>query len=303
MTWSRFDDGYDEHEKVQEAWHSVPAAVGLHVMATTACNRWLSDGVIRPRWLAATLPDRRARKRVLDVLLEVELFDVLPANETVVVYDSDDNEIVLGPYPEERYLVHDFLDRHDSSVMVKNRRRADAERKARSRSSKTGNVRSDSERTPAGIQAESARSPSASRAGARAGAPPHPDPTHTHNSTVAASGDGGGDVKAVWAAYVETRHQVLGPRSTPQFTKDRRALIARRLKDWPAADLVDAVRGWQHFPHNRGENDRSTPYCDLELVIKDAAHIERFRDKQRGTSSESLHDLAARANAAHGAAA
>lgn len=302
MTWSRFDDGYDEHEKVQEAWHSVPAAVGLHVMATTACNRWLSDGVIRPRWLAATLPDRRTRARVLAALLEVELFDVLPANETVTVYDSDDNEIVLGPYPEERYLVHDFLDRHDSSVMVKNRRRADADRKARSRSGKTGNVRPDSERTPSGIQAESERSPSASRAGARAGAPPHPDPTLPNNDTVAASGD---DVAAVWTAYIQTRHQVLGPRSTPQLTTSRRRLITSRRREWPLQDLLDAVQGWQHFPHNRGENERGTPFCDIELILRDASHIERFRDRHRELAGqgESMADLADRMTEAHQRAA
>lgn len=280
MTWSRFDDLYDEHEKVEEAWETEPATIGLHVMATTASNRWLSDGIIRPRWLKVKLPNAKLRARTLAALVNAGLFDVLQAGQVLEVEDTNGNRIEHGPFPEDRYVVHDFLDRHPSSVMVKERRRADSERKARGR-------QSDSRRSPRGIQSESAR----------------PDPTHTHNSTVAASGDGGGDVNAVWAAYVETRHQVLGPRSTPQLTRDRRALIARRLKDWPAQDLVDAVRGWQHFPHNRGENDRSTPYCDLELVIKDAAHIERFRDKQRGTLSESLHDLAARANAAHGAAA
>ena len=277
MTWSRFDDLYDEHEKVEEAWEAEPATIGLHVMATTASNRWLSDGVIRPRWLKVKLPNSKLRDRTLGALVNAGLFDVLPAGQVLRAEDTNGNLIEHGPFPEDRYVVHDFLDRHPSSVMVKERRRADSERKARGR-------QSDSRRSPRGIQKESAR----------------PDPTHTHNSTVAASGD---DAQRVWEAYISTRHHVLGARSTPQFTKDRRALIARRLKEWPVADLVDAVQGWQHFPHNRGENDRSTPYCDLELVIKDAAHIERFRDKQRGTTAEPLHELAARATAAHAEAA
>ena len=119
-------------------------------------------------------------------------------------------------------------------------------------------------------------------------------------------GPGEGDaVAAVWETYTTTRHRVLGPRSTPQFTKDRRALIARRLKEWPAADLIDAVQGWQHFPHNRGENERGTPFCDIELVLRDAAHIERFRDRHRELvqPAESMAELADRMTEAHQRAA
>ncbi len=36
-----------------------------------------------------------------------------------------------------------------------------------------------------------------------------------------------------------------------------------------------------HSPHHRGQNDRGQPYCDLELLLRDAAHIERFRDLDR----------------------
>lgn len=62
----------------------------------------------------------------------------------------------------------------------------------------------------------------------------------------------------------------------------RRRIIERGLKTHPVADLVDAVRGWRHSPHHRGENDRHTVYDDLELLLRDAAHIERFRDLARG---------------------
>lgn len=186
---------------------------------------------------------------------------------------------VWVPHPEG-WTINDYLEFNPARATLQAKRDREAQRRA-------GSV-------PAACAQPASSVPSPLRAS-------RPDPSS--NSTVAASGDGSGDVNAVWAAYVETRHQVLGARSTPQLTRDRRALVARRLKEWPAADLVDAVKGWQHFPHNRGENERGTPFCDIELLLRDAAHIERFRDKQRGTSSESLHDLAARANAAHGAAA
>lgn len=313
MTWSRFDDGYDEHEKIDEAWHAFPPnPVGLHVMATTACNRWLSDGVIRPRWIAEKLPKRRDRDQILSEMVAVELLDMLPAGEIRTLIDTANppNEITVGPFPEDRYLVHDFLDRHDSSVQVKDKRRRDADRKARNRHSSAGSpqdVRADSTRTPSGIQSESAGSPRVPRARPRGGPPAHPSPALTDlrpSDAVAASGDAP-PADRIWTAYLETRHRVLGARSNPRLTADRRALIARRLKDWPLPDLLDAVQGWQHFPHNRGENQAGTPYCDLELILRDTAHIERFRDKHResGQSGESMADLADRMTAAHQAAA
>lgn len=65
----------------------------------------------------------------------------------------------------------------------------------------------------------------------------------------------------------------------------RTRLINAALKSYSLEDVVDAVRGWRHVPHNRGENDRGTVYNDLELILRDAAHIERFRDAERDPSS------------------
>lgn len=171
MTWSRFDDLYDEHEKVEEAWFAFPPnPVGLHAMATTACNRWLSNGVIRPRWIEEKLPKKRDQERILSAMVTIELLDFLPAGETRTLIDSDENEIVVGPFDRPRYIVHDFLDRHDSSVQVKERREKDAARK------RTGR-RPESNGTPNGVRADSKRTPAGSRARPRVGAPPRPDPT------------------------------------------------------------------------------------------------------------------------------
>lgn len=130
MTWSKFDDRYDEHDKVEEAWfRHPPNPVGLHVMATTACNRWLSDGVIKPRWLASMLPKPKDYETVLATMVDVELFDLLPEGEQATLTDSDGEPVVVGPFAEDRYLVHDFLERHDSKRQVTARRAADAARK------------------------------------------------------------------------------------------------------------------------------------------------------------------------------
>lgn len=135
MTWSKFDDRYDENEHVEDAWFEYPPnPVGLHVMATTACNRWLSDGLVRARWIASMLdhhPLMRTKDVApfLDAMVAHELFDRIKVGDTLTVHDSDGETVVFGPYADVQYVVHNFLLHHDSKRQVKARRSADAERK------------------------------------------------------------------------------------------------------------------------------------------------------------------------------
>jgi len=66
----------------------------------------------------------------------------------------------------------------------------------------------------------------------------------------------------------------------------RRRLIVSALASYPLVDVLDAVRGWEHSPHHRGENDAGRPYNDLGLLLRDAEHIEQFRDAARGPRRE-----------------
>ena len=61
----------------------------------------------------------------------------------------------------------------------------------------------------------------------------------------------------------------------------RRRTIQKALKDHPVEDVLDAVVGWQHEPFYCGENDRGRPFNDLGLLLRDAEHVERFRDLAR----------------------
>jgi hypothetical protein len=61
----------------------------------------------------------------------------------------------------------------------------------------------------------------------------------------------------------------------------RTTRIVNALKTYPLEDVLDAVQGWQHSPHHCGHNDTGTVYNDLELLLRDAKHIEGFRDLQR----------------------
>jgi hypothetical protein len=122
---------------------------------------------VSPVQLERKIPKDKERAAVLATMLEVGLFDLIPAGEQRVAADSDDVWVELGPFPEDRYAVHDFLERHDSRRQVLDRRRKDSARKTRG-------VRRDSERIPRGFQAESAGIPDDSLAGAPA---TRPDPT------------------------------------------------------------------------------------------------------------------------------
>lgn len=67
-----------------------------------------------------------------------------------------------------------------------------------------------------------------------------------------------------------------------QLDSRRRRKITDVLKAYPHEDVLAAVQGWANSPHHRGENERGTVYNDLELLLRDARHIEMFRDFYHG---------------------
>lgn len=84
------------------------------------------------------------------------------------------------------------------------------------------------------------------------------------------------DVRAVFDAWVEA----AGRTNRTRLDDKRRRLIKRALKDYELDEVLDAVRGWRNSPHHRGESN-GTIYNDLGLLLRDAEHIERFRDLER----------------------
>lgn len=61
-----------------------------------------------------------------------------------------------------------------------------------------------------------------------------------------------------------------------QFDTKRQRAVRERLKDYSVDDLRRAVDGCLLTPHNQGKNDRGEVYDDLELICRDAAHVDRF---------------------------
>lgn len=89
-------------------------------------------------------------------------------------------------------------------------------------------------------------------------------------------------VQRVWDAWVEATGK-----SRSRLDAKRRRLIRSRLKEWPVEDLEAAVRGWRHSAYHRGENEQRREYNSLELCLRDAQHIEDFRDLERGAATVS----------------
>lgn len=59
-------------------------------------------------------------------------------------------------------------------------------------------------------------------------------------------------------------------------TPERKRLLAKWLKIYPVAALQRAIDGCRATPWNMGENPGHVRYDGLELILRDAAHIERF---------------------------
>lgn len=65
----------------------------------------------------------------------------------------------------------------------------------------------------------------------------------------------------------------------PKSVMDSKRLkaINARLKDgYSVDDLTAAIRGCKLTPYNMGENDRKQVYDDIELICRDATHVENF---------------------------
>jgi hypothetical protein len=76
----------------------------------------------------------------------------------------------------------------------------------------------------------------------------------------------------VFDAYTEATHR----RGTYRLTEKRRRLIADALRNYPFGDVLDALRGWQNDPWTE-----RPLHNQLEVLLRDAAHIEKFRDLWR----------------------
>ena len=89
------------------------------------------------------------------------------------------------------------------------------------------------------------------------------------------------DALAVWKEYLTVTDRT----AKTLLNAKRRRLITQALKQYGLDDTLAAVRGWRKSPYHCGENATRTTYNDIELLLRDAKHIEQFRDFERGAAT------------------
>ena len=76
---------------------------------------------------------------------------------------------------------------------------------------------------------------------------------------------------------VETvfRHwQSVHSHPTAKLDDKRRRVIRTALSNYTADELCEAISGYRNSPHHMGQNDRNTVYDSIELLLRDASHID-----------------------------
>lgn len=76
-----------------------------------------------------------------------------------------------------------------------------------------------------------------------------------------------------------------------KLDKKRKSKIAEALKLGYSIDqLKQAIDGCSQTPFNMGKNERNQRYDDLELILRDAAHIDRFIENANSLPGVSKED-------------
>lgn len=76
------------------------------------------------------------------------------------------------------------------------------------------------------------------------------------------------EIFAFWQKVMDSPKSVMDAK--------RKSLIVNALKSYSPSDICKAIRGCSKTPHNMGKNDRNTKYNGLNLILRDAEHIDYF---------------------------
>ncbi len=87
------------------------------------------------------------------------------------------------------------------------------------------------------------------------------------------------DVQAIFSYW---QHVMNHPNA--KLDKKRRTKIETALKNYSVDDLKKAIDGCANTPFNMGSNDRFQKYDGIDLIFRDAEHIESFITKAIGNA-------------------
>jgi len=94
----------------------------------------------------------------------------------------------------------------------------------------------------------------------------------TKDKTIVEQGSTASEVRQVFEHWQE---KLEHPKAVLDHKRSR-AIKARLREGRTVEDLKQAIDGCALTPHNIGVNDRGQAYDDIELICRDAAHVERF---------------------------
>lgn len=89
------------------------------------------------------------------------------------------------------------------------------------------------------------------------------------------------DVFSVWRATLNHPRSVLD-------TKRERLIIARLKDGYTVAQLQDAARGCKASAYHQGQNDSKTVYDRVDLIYRDAEHVDQFLSYLPSTNGKPL---------------
>ncbi|HVJ17527.1 MAG TPA: hypothetical protein VM686_19000 [Polyangiaceae bacterium] len=95
------------------------------------------------------------------------------------------------------------------------------------------------------------------------------------------------------AEVFEYWRTVMGKRSTAVLSDKRRRLIRAAIKSHGVDTAKAAIDGCARTPWNMGENPDRRRFDDIELILRDAQHIERFADAPQSLSRRGFSPPAA----------
>lgn len=108
MTWTKIDDQLHAHPKVQQAWQTCDASLGLHLLALSYAGAYLTDGHVAEAFVKAQIPASARRRKAVEALVAAGLWD---------------------QWPDGGWMIHNYLEFNESRAQVETRRRADSGRK------------------------------------------------------------------------------------------------------------------------------------------------------------------------------
>lgn len=261
MSWVKLDDQLHGNRKIKRAW-KTRGALGLHLLALSYSGCYDLEGFVPEDFVEEKLPSARERSAAVNALTFV------PAGCQAGLWIAVDGG----------WRIHDWEQYNGDS------KTREAMRAAKSAAGKKG---AEARWGPKQSH-DTAMAPAIAPANGTAMAP-SPSPSHT---ATASSGEPDIDAakdrlksgveQRVFDAWIEA----TGKTGATVLTEKRRRLIRNALRLYSLDDVLDAVAGWRRSPHHRGENPSGTIYNDLELLLRDAEHIEKFRDLNREAAGQ-----------------